>query len=98
MSVRLSRTLGVSFGRVADATSGTAGPTSLGSENFGLPCEAIAEGKDAGLQVVGPREVADEVSEEQLPVEGEGEVERMQLTYVDCHVVVPTDLMILPDK
>ena len=40
------------------------------AEDFGLPSEEIAEGKQAGLQVV----VSREVGEEPLPVEGEGGV------------------------
>ncbi len=51
-----------------------AGFFGFGSKDFGLPLVAITKGKDAGLQVVGPRQIADKVSEEQLPVEGEGGV------------------------
>ncbi|MHC2066855.1 hypothetical protein ACYFX5_05260 [Bremerella sp. T1] len=36
-----------------------------------MPCEAIAKGEIAGSQVVGPGEITDEVSLEQLLVEGE---------------------------
>lgn len=41
----------------------------FGAEDFGLPGESAAKSGNAGLRIISPREVADEVREEQLPVE-----------------------------
>lgn len=49
----------------------------FGAENLCVPGIVIAKGKDGGVYAVGPRKIADQVGEKQLPVEVKGEATRV---------------------